>query len=502
MEAMKEMVEQELGELRQTFASGRTRSMKWRKRQLSAIIEMVKEKEDEICKALFQDLGKHPTEAYRDELVKGKVISEPLGTVLIMSSWNLPISLCLDPLIGAISAGSTVMLKPSELSPNASSFLAKTIPTYLDSKAIKVMEGGPDISTVLLQHKWDKIFFTGSQKVGRIVMSAAAQHLTPVTLELGGKCPTILDDRSISGDIKTAVKRISGGKWGFCSGQVCVAVDYLLIEQRFASSLIDMMKQTIKSFYGENPKDSGCISKIVNKNHFFRLSRFLNDPHIKASIVHGGFTDEEKLIDIEPTILLDPPLDSEIMTEEIFGPIFQLLHQLRDIQESVEFVRSRPKPLALYVFTKDNNLKTRILSETSSGSVTFNDVMIQSICEALPFGGVGESGMGRYHGQYSYECFSHEKAVVEGNLAVELEARYPPWTTYKLSFIRLSFLEDIFGLVLLMLSERLHTTRLQVNYDTNMNRNSVAKSLYTTELRLFSVVVNYSSLNIIVVIQS
>ncbi|CAA7022126.1 unnamed protein product [Microthlaspi erraticum] len=489
MEAMKEMVEKDLGELRETFASRRTRSMKWRKRQLSAIIEMVKDKEDEICEALFQDLGKHYTEAYRDELgivkrsattalncldqwvlpkksklplmylpIKGKVISEPLGTVLIFSSWNFPIY----PLIGAISAGSTVMLKPSELSPNSSSFLAKTIPTYLDSKAIKVLEGGPDIATILLQHKWDKIFFTGSQRVGRVVMSAAAQNLTPVTLELGGKCPTILDDRSIPRDIKTAVTRISGGKWGFCSGQVCIAVDYLLVEQRFASSLIDMLKQNIKSFYGENPKDSGCISKIVNKNHFLRLSRYLDDPRVKASMVHGGSIDEEKLY-IEPTILLDPPLDSEIMTEDIFGPILPII-TLRDIQESVEFVRSRPKPLALYVFTKDDNLKTRILSETSSGSVTFNDVMIQSVCEALPFGGVGESGMGRYHGRYSYECFSHEKVVVEGNLAVELEARYPPWNPYKLSFLRLAFVEDLFGLALLML--RFYVTSL-FNYVVN-----------------------------------
>ncbi|KAL1191907.1 Aldehyde dehydrogenase family 3 member F1 [Cardamine amara subsp. amara] len=480
MEDMKEKVEQELGEMRLTFKSRKTKSVKWRKTQLSAIIKMIKEKEDEICKALFQDLGKHYTEAYRDELgivqrsattalngldqwvlpkktklpllffpAKGEVISEPLGTVLIFASWNFPISVSLDPLIGAISAGNTVMLKPSELSPNSSSFLAKTLPSYLDPKAIKVIEGGPDVATLLLQHKWDKIFFTGSQRVGRIVMSAAAQHLTPVTLELGGKCPTILDDRSISKDIKTAVKRISGAKWGSCSGQVCISVDYLLVEERFTSSLIDMLKQTIKSFYGENPKDSECVSKIVNKKHFLRLSGYLDDPRVKASIVHGGSTDEEKLY-IEPTILLDPPLDSDIMTEEIFGPILPII-TLRDIQGSVEFVNSRPKPLAIYAFTKDDKLKTRILSETSSGSVTFNDVFIQYVCDALPFGGVGESGIGRYHGKYSFECFSHEKAVMEGSLVPEFEARYPPWNAFKLSFIRLAIVEDYFSLVLLML---------------------------------------------------
>ncbi|XP_013617278.1 PREDICTED: aldehyde dehydrogenase family 3 member F1 isoform X1 [Brassica oleracea var. oleracea] len=442
---MEEIVDQSLREMRETFASGRTRSVKWRKTQLEAIIEMVKDNEDKMCDVLFQDLGKHSTEAFRDELgfvmrsattalncldkwvvpkksdlpllfypSTGKVISEPYGTVLVLSSWNFPISLSLDPMIGAISAGNTVLLKASELSPNASAFLAKTIPSYLDNKAIKVIEGGPDVATILLKHQWDKIFFTGSPKIGKIIMAAAAEHLTPVTLELGGKCPTIVDHHSVSKDMK-----------------------------------IEMLKPMIRSFFGENPKESGCLSRIVTKKHFQRLARLLNDPGVQASIVYGGSMDEEKLY-IEPTILLDPPLDSEIMNEEIFGPILPII-TLRDIQESIGFIKSKPKPLAIYAFTKDENLKTRILSETSSGSVTFNDVMIQYMCDALPFGGVGESGIGRYHGKYSFECFSHEKAIMEGSLAMDLEARYPPWNSFKLTFLRLAFREAYFKLVLFML---------------------------------------------------
>ncbi|KAF2613646.1 hypothetical protein F2Q70_00012996, partial [Brassica cretica] len=312
MEAMKETVDQSLREMRETFASGRTRSVKWRKAQLGAIIEMVKDNEEKMSDVLFQDLGKHSTEAFRDELgfvmrsattalncldkwvvpkksnlpllfypATGKVISEPYGTVLVLSSWNFPIS-------------------------------------------IKVIEGGPDVATILLQHQWDKIFFTGSPKIGKIIMAAAAEHLTPVTLELGGKCPTIIDHHSVSKDMKSVVKRISGGKWGSCSGQACISVDYVLVEQSFASTLIDMLKPVIRSFFGENPKESGCLARIVTKKHFQRLSRLLNDPRVKASIVYGGSMDEEKLY-VEPTILLDPPLDSEIMNEEIFGPILPII---------------------------------------------------------------------------------------------------------------------------------------------------------------------------------
>ncbi|KAA8531938.1 hypothetical protein F0562_006345 [Nyssa sinensis] len=471
-------VGQSLDELRQTFRSRRTRSVEWRKAQLRAILKLISDNEDHIFAALQQDLGKHPVETYRDEIgvvvksanhalscvekwmapkkgqvplllfpSKGEVLPEPLGLILIFASWNFPISLALDPVIGAISAGNTVVLKPSELAPACSSFLAKSIPSYLDSKAIKVIEGGPAISEKLLQQKWDKIFFTGGRRVGRIVMSAAAKHLTPVTLELGGKCPVILDSLSDPSDIKVAVKRIAGGKWGPCSGQACIGIDYVLVEDNFASTLIELLKKTIKRFYGENVKNLKNLSRIVNRQHFDRLRNLLEDPKVAASIVHGGSLDENNLI-IEPTILLDPPLDAEIMTEEIFGPLLPII-TLNNIQESIEFIDSRPKPLVIYAFTKDETFKKQILTETSSGSVVFNDVLIQFLCDSLPFGGVGPSGFGRYHGKYSFDTFSHEKAVLQRSFFPELEARYPPWNDFKMQFIRLGYRFNYLGLLLL-----------------------------------------------------
>ncbi|KAJ7953073.1 Aldehyde dehydrogenase [Quillaja saponaria] len=429
-------VEKSLTELRQYFKSGKTRSVAWRKNQLRALLNLIHENENAIFKALHQDLGKHPVEAYRDEIgvleksatyslnniedwmapkkgnlpllffpARGEVLPEPLGVVLIFSSWNFPISLALDPLIGAISAGNA--------------------------------------------HKWDKIFFTGSPQVGRIVMSAAANHLTPVTLELGGKCPTILDSLSNPSDLKVAIKRIVGGKWGPCSGQACIGIDYVLVEDKLKTILIESLKRTIKKFYGENPKDSKVIARIVNKQHFKRLCNLLKDPLVAASIVHGGSVDEEKLF-IEPTILLDPPHDAEIMMEEIFGPLLPII-TLNKIQESIDFINSRPKPLAIYAFTKDETFKKQILSETSSGSVTFNDVLMQFLCDALPFGGVGQSGFGRYHGKYSFDTFSHEKAVMQRHLVLEIGPRYPPWDEFKLKFMRLAYRLNYFGLILLIL---------------------------------------------------
>ncbi|KAG8659981.1 hypothetical protein MANES_02G100300v8 [Manihot esculenta] len=446
------MVDKSIAVLRETFSTGKTRSLAWRKTQLRALIKLVRDNEEEIFKALHQDLGKHPVEAYRDEVgvvlksadyslnrvqkwmaprkgdipllffpANGEVMPEPFGVVLIFVSWNFPISLALDPLIGAISAGNTVIVKPSEIAQNCSSFLANTIPKYLDTEAIKVIEGGVDVSEQLLQQKWDKIFFTGSQRVGRIVLTAAAKHLTPVTLELGGKCPAILDAKSISSDMKVVAKRIAGGKWGPCCGQACISIDYVLVEDNYSEYLIDSLRRIIRKFYGEKPEESISLSRIVNRNNFDRLSRLMSDPLVANSIVHGGSTNEEKLF-IEPTLLLNPPLDSEIMTEEIFGPLLPII-TLKNIQESIGFIKSRPKPLVIYAFTQNETFKKQILTETSSGGVVFNDTMIHFICDDLPFGGVGQSGLGRYHGKYSFETFSHEKAVLHRRFFPEIEPR-------------------------------------------------------------------------------
>ncbi|KAK7386556.1 hypothetical protein VNO78_26886 [Psophocarpus tetragonolobus] len=481
-------VEETVRELRQYFKTGETKSVTWRKNQLTAVLDLVHEKEDAIFKALHQDLGKHHVEAYRDEVggvvksatkslscvekwmtpkktdipllffpAKGEVLSEPLGVVLIFSSWNFPIMLTLDPLIGAISAGNVVVIKPSEQAPACSSFLANTIPQYLDSKAIKVIEGGTDICELLLRQKWDKIFFTGSPRVASVVMSAAARNLTPVTLELGGKCPAILDSLPNPSEFKFAVKRIVGGKWGPCSGQACIGVDYLLVEEKLSSSLIELLRKIIRIFYGQNPVESKVISRIINKHHFERLCNLLKDPLVEASIVHGGSVDEENLF-IEPTILLDPPLDSLVMTEEIFGPLLPII-TLNKIQESIGFINARPKPLAIYAFTKDETFKRKILSETSSGSVIFNDTLVQFLCDTLPFGGVGQSGFGRYHGKYSFDTFSHEKAVMHRKLFLEIEPRYPPWDKFKLEFIKLAYKLNYVGLLLHILGSKLGLKR-------------------------------------------
>ncbi|KAL3529859.1 hypothetical protein ACH5RR_009181, partial [Cinchona calisaya] len=377
---------------------------------------------------------------------KAELVPEPLGVVLVISSWNFPFGLSLEPLIGAIAAGNVGVLKPSELAPACSAILANTIPTYLDNKAVKVIEGDASVGEQLLQHKWDKIFFTGSVKVGRIVLSAAAHHLTPVTLELGGKCPAIIDSLSGSRDKKIAIKRILAGKYGACAGQVCIGIDYILTEKKFATTLVELLKVSSQAMFGENPKESNNMSRIINKKHFLRLKNLLDEPMVKESIAYGGSFDENNLY-IEPTILVDPPLKATIMTEEIFGPLLPIV-TVEKIEDSIEFLKSRPKPLTIYAFTKRETLKRRLESETSSGSLVFNDTIIQYVADTLPFGGVGESGIGRYHGKFSFDTFSHEKAIMRRSFLTDFWFRYPPWNDQKLQLFRHAYSYDYLGLIL------------------------------------------------------
>ncbi|XP_026424317.1 aldehyde dehydrogenase family 3 member F1-like [Papaver somniferum] len=470
-----ENLDREAEKLRETFRSGKTKCVNWRRSQLKAILTLLREKEEEIFMALYKDLGKHRCEAYRDEIgvlektlkvalasldewvttkkaklplaafpTIGEIKPEPLGLVLIFSSWNFPFGLALQPLIGAIAAGNTVILKPSELAPACSSVLADIIPMYLDYEAVKVVKGGAMIAQRLLEMKWDKIFFTGSPRVGSIVMSAAAKHLTPVTLELGGKCPAVIDSLASSWDRKIATKRIIAGKYGACGGQACIGIDYILVLEEFAPVLIELLKIWIKRIYAENPRES--MTRILNKSCFLRLKKILSDPAVGNSIIHGGSLDEDNLY-IEPTILLNPPLEAEIMTDEIFGPILPII-TLTKIEDSIEFINSRPKPLALYVFTNNETLKTRMINETSSGSLTFNDAVIQYTFETIPFGGVGQSGFGRYHGKFSFDTFSHEKGILKRSFLTEFWFRFPPWTANKLQLLRLAYDLDYFGIVL------------------------------------------------------
>ncbi|KAJ8751131.1 hypothetical protein K2173_016312 [Erythroxylum novogranatense] len=475
-----QIMEGELKNLREYFRTGKTKDAAWRQSQLEGLLLFLKEKENEIYEALRIDLGKHPVEAYRDEvgtlvkstlfalenlkewmsgkkaklpvialLTSAELVAQPLGLVLILSSWNFPFGLSLEPLIGAIAAGNTVVLKPSELAPACSRLLSNCMPTYLDNKAVKVIQGGPDVGQQLLQQKWDKIFFTGSQEVGRIIMSAAVKHLTPVVLEMGGKCPAVVDSLPSSWDREVTVNRIIVSKYGACAGQACIAIDYVLAEKRFASTLVELMKIMIKKMFGENPRDSNTVARIVNIKHFMRLKNLLNDFEVQNSVVYGGAMDEENLF-VEPTILVDPPLDSAMMTEEIFGPVLPII-TLERIEDSIDFINSRPNPLAIYAFTNDESLRRRIISETSSGSLVFNDAVIQYIADSLPFGGIGESGIGKYHGKFSFDTFSHYKVVARRSFLTDFWYRFPPWNANKLTLLEKSYNSDYLGLVLVIL---------------------------------------------------
>ncbi|VAH34764.1 unnamed protein product [Triticum turgidum subsp. durum] len=276
----------------------------------------------------------------------------------------------------------------------------------------------------------------GCPRVARVVMAAAAKHLTPVALELGGKCPCIFDAVAGRRNLQTSVNRVIFAKWSSCAGQACIAIDYVLVEERFAPTLIKVLKSTLKRFIA----DSDQMARIVNGRHFQRLSNLLKDPAVAASVLHGGGLDAKNL-SIEPTILLNPPLDSAIMTEEIFGPLLPII-TVKKIEDSIAFVRARPKPLAVYAFTDSAPLKRRIVEETSSGSVTFNDAVVQFGVDTLPFGGVGQSGFGQYHGKYSFEMFSHKKAVLRRGFLVEAMLRYPPWDEQKIAMMRHLFRYD------------------------------------------------------------
>uniref|UniRef100_A0A7I4EK26 Aldehyde dehydrogenase domain-containing protein n=1 Tax=Physcomitrium patens TaxID=3218 RepID=A0A7I4EK26_PHYPA len=338
--------------LRETFRTGRTRPSNWRLEQLHAIVKLIEENEDEICRALFADLHKPRHEALTMESLvvtasakhaiknlnkwrapvkketpyivwpaSAFILPEPLGVAFVIAPWNFPFLLAVDPVIGAIAAGCTVCLKTSEVTPATSELLSTLVPKYLDNDAIKVVEGGVPEVTALLEQKWDKIFYTGNPKVGRIVMGAAAKHLTPVTLELGGKCPVFIDDTV---DLQLASRRIMAGKYGSNSGQACISPDYILVEEHLAPKLIKQFRSTLVEFFGEDPRTSKDLSRIVNKNHFQRLSRLLDDPATADRIVHGGERDEDSLY-IAPTLIEDPALDSPIMADEIFGPLLPII---------------------------------------------------------------------------------------------------------------------------------------------------------------------------------
>lgn len=420
-------------EVRAHFATGRTRSLAWREVQLEALATMLIRHEDEWTAALAADLGKSAFESHISEI--GLVLSEarltrrrlrwwlrprpiaptlatapalmwtvrePLGAVLIIGPWNYPLQLILLPVVGALAGGNVAVLKPSELAPATSALVARLVPRYLDRDAVRIVEGGIEQSTALLAQRWDHIFYTGNATVGRVVAHAAAEHLTPTTLELGGKSPAFLDG---TGDLRVAASRIVWGKF-LNAGQTCTAPDYVLATPSAAAELERLLPQAIARGFGADAAQSPDYGRIVNDRHFERLSAYLRD----GRIVCGGTTDAVSRY-IEPTVLADVDPESAVMTDEIFGPILPIV-VVPDADAAIAFIAAREKPLALYVFTSDAGTRRRFVAETSSGSVSFGLPVAHTAVPGLPFGGVGESGMGAYHGEQSLITFTHAKPVV------------------------------------------------------------------------------------------
>ena len=430
------------------FYKGETKDIGFRIEKLKVLRKAIMDNEEAILEALKNDLGKVAFEAYETEVgivldeirftiknlakwakprrVKTPMMHflstsytywEPHGVTLIMSPWNYPFQLAMAPLIGSIAGGNCSVIKPSEYSANTSAIICKIIRENFNEEYVAVMEGGRKENSALLEQKFDYIFFTGSVAVGKIVMESAARHLTPVTLELGGKSPCIVDKDA---NIDIAARRIVWGKF-LNAGQTCVAPDYMLVHKSVKKEFITKVKKCIKEFYGENPLNSEDLGKIINEKHFNRLVGLMNG----GNIVSGGQYEKERLR-IAPTVIDDIALEDNIMQEEIFGPLMPVL-EFEDISQVVSLVNGRPKPLALYIFTNNKDVERTILRDVSFGGGCVNDTIVHLATPHMPFGGVGESGMGGYHGIASFQTFSHQKSVLKKSVTVDVKLRYAPY---------------------------------------------------------------------------
>ncbi len=439
------------------FRSGRTRDLAWRNAQLEALERMMAEREDDIVAALKQDLGRHAMETFNAEIAyvardaeycrkrlkrwtrprrvhtpaiarpgKSWLQPEPLGTVLIIGAWNYPLQLVLAGCAAAIAAGNCVVLKPSELAPATSALIAEMVPAYLDGECIRVVEGAIPETTALLELPFDHILYTGNGTVGRIVMTAAAKHLTPVTLELGGKSPcVVLPDANL----ETTARRIAWGKFTN-AGQTCIAPDYVLTDAATEEALLPLLRQVVTEMFGEDPESSESYGRIVNERHFDRLSGLLGSGRVALG---GGKRREARYI--EPTVLVDVDPDSPVMQEEIFGPILPIV-RADGLDAAVAFIRAHDKPLAAYLFSRDGEAEDRFVREISCGSMCLNDTMMFMAVDELPFGGVGGSGMGAYSGEHGFRTFSHMKAVMKRGWWPDVALRYAPFTAKKFSLMR------------------------------------------------------------------
>jgi aldehyde dehydrogenase (NAD+) len=336
---------------------------------------------------------------------------------LIIGAWNYPIMLSLSPLVAALAGGNAAVIKPSEVSPACADAIARLVPQYLDPDAVSVAVGGVPETTALLEQKWDHIFFTGGPPIGKVVMAAAAKNLTPVVLELGGKNPTIVHG---SADLRVAARRIAQGRW-MNAGQTCTAPDHVLVFRQAAKEFLAHLKEAVVTFYGTDPQRSPDYGRIVNARHFDRLTHLL----ASGDICHGGQHDRDDLF-IAPTILVDVALDSPIMQEEVFGPILPVL-EVDSVEEVIGFVNARPAPLGLYVFAEDAEVAARILDATRSGDAAVNDCTVQPLVRELPFGGIGNSGMGKYHGEWGFRAYTNARGVLYHSTMLDPGVRYPPY---------------------------------------------------------------------------
>lgn len=433
------------------FNSGVTKDLEFRKQSLLKLKNAINEHENEIFLALKEDLSKSEFETYISEigmvleeinfmlknmkksfrkkrvktpiaqfLAKSTIYREPYGNVLIISPWNYPFQLALAPLVGAIACGNCAVIKPSEYSPKTSAIISKIISKTFDKNYIAVVEGDKNASQTLLDNKFDLIFFTGSSKVGKIVMEKAASHLTPVVLELGGKSPCIIDKTA---DIKLAGKRIT---WGKClnSGQTCVAPDYLLVHKSIKKQLIDEIIKNNELFYGKSPEKNDSFPKIITTKHFDRLKNLIKS----GNVIYGGNTDESTN-KISLTLIDNVKWSDPVMQEELFGPIFPII-EYESLDEFIPIINSRPKPLALYLFTTSKEIENKIINSISYGGGCINDTIVHLATSNMGFGGVGESGMGSYHGLASIETFSHSKSVLKKSNLIDIPLRYPPYLNH------------------------------------------------------------------------
>ena len=433
---------------RNFFDSGRTKDIAFRKEKLETLHAILGENEKKVLDALGHDLSKSAYEGYMTEFgiileeirfvkkhvskwarprrvrthlfqfpASSYIYPEPYGISLIISPWNYPFQLVLGPLIGSIAAGNCSIVKPSEYAPHTAGVIGEIIGEHFDPDYIAVVEGDAQVSSALLDQPFDYIFFTGSQAIARIILAAAARHLTPVTLELGGKSPCIVD-RGVGLD--STARRIVSGKF-INAGQTCIAPDYLLVHRSVKAELLIRIQDHIRRFYGEDPQQSPDYPRIINARHFKRLAAFLTN----GRIISGGHTDPEDLY-IAPTLIDDIAWNDPIMQDEIFGPLLPVIGY-DDLSEAISQARTLPRPLALYFFSNNRQRKERILKEISFGGGCINDTLLQFASPYLPFGGVGSSGMGSYHGKASFDSFSHQKSILKKHLGLDIPLRYPPF---------------------------------------------------------------------------